>query len=43
MGDEEGKAESKLETAKNFKALGVATDIISKATGLPVEIIEKLK
>lgn len=41
-GREEGKTETKLETAKNLKALGVDTDLISKATGLSVEIIEKL-
>ncbi|PIE05140.1 MAG: hypothetical protein CSA76_00575, partial [Spirochaetales bacterium] len=33
---------SKLEDAANFKKLGVAPDIISKATGLSLEEIEKL-
>ena len=41
-GREEGREETKLENAKNLKALGVAVDIISKATGLPIETIEKL-
>ena len=41
-GLEKGREETKLENAKNLKALGVAVDIISKATGLTVETIEKL-
>jgi len=38
----EGKLEEKLSNAKNFKNLGVSYDIISKATGLSIEEIEKL-
>ena len=41
-GREEGREEKNLENAKNFKDLGVAVDIISKATGLSIEEIEKL-
>ena len=39
---EEGRAEQNLENARNFKALGVSTEIIMKATGLTEEEIEKL-
>ena len=39
---EEGRAEQNLENARNFKALGVSTEIIMKATGLSEEEIEKL-
>ena len=38
----EGKAENNIETAKNFKKLGVSSDIIAQATGLDLETIEKL-
>ena len=38
----EGKIEGKMETAKNLKNLGVATEIISKSTGLSKEEIDKL-
>ncbi len=38
----DGKREGKLEDAANFKKLGVAQDIISKATGLSLEEIDKL-
>ena len=38
----EGREEAKLESAAKFKQLGVAVEIISQATGLPVETIEKL-
>jgi predicted transposase/invertase (TIGR01784 family) len=41
-GREEGREEAKLESAAKFKQLGVAVEIISQATGLPVETIEKL-
>ena len=39
---EEGTAQAKQETAKNLKILGVAVDVISKATGLSIEEVEKL-
>ena len=39
---EEGRAEQNLENARNFKALGVSTEIIRQATGLSEEEIEKL-
>ena len=32
----EGKAENNIETAKNFKKLGVSSDIIAQATGLEI-------
>lgn len=38
----EGQIEGKTETARNLKKLGVDRDTISKATGLPIETIEKL-
>lgn len=38
----EGKLEGKIETAKSLKLLGIATDIISKSTGLTNEEIERL-
>jgi predicted transposase/invertase (TIGR01784 family) len=38
----EGEEKNKLETARNFKNLGVSFDTISKATGLSLEEIEKL-
>lgn len=41
-GKAEGRAEEKLTTARNLKALNVATDIIMQATGLSIEDIEKL-
>ncbi|MBR1872952.1 MAG: PD-(D/E)XK nuclease family transposase [Bacteroidales bacterium] len=41
-GIEEGKAEGKAEAAKNLKGLGVSVEVISRATGLSVETIEKL-
>ena len=37
---EEGVRQEKLQTAANFKKLGVSTDIIMKATGLSPEEIE---
>ena len=42
MGYKEGIEAEKRESAKNLKDLGVAIDIIIKATGLPIEIIESL-
>ena len=41
-GREEGAREANLNNARNLKKLGVATDIISQATGLSKEEIEKL-
>ena len=41
-GREEGREEAKLEDAAKLKQLGVAVEIISQATGLSVEAIEKL-
>ena len=41
-GRAEGQIEGKTETARNLKKLGVDRDTISKATGLPIETIEKL-
>ena len=41
-GREEGQEEAKLEDAAKLKQLGVAVEIISQATGLSVEAIEKL-
>jgi len=41
-GLEKGRAEEKIQNARNFKALGVSVDIIMKATGLTIEEIEKL-
>ena len=45
-GREEGRAEgvheAKLEAAKNLKSLGVSEEIISQATGLPIETIQNL-
>jgi predicted transposase/invertase (TIGR01784 family) len=38
----EGRAEGRIETAVNLKALGVPTDIIVKSTGLSSEEIAKL-
>ena len=38
----EGRAEERIENARNFKKLGVATDIISQATGLSAEEIGSL-
>ena len=38
----EGEALARLKDAQNFKALGVSTDIIMKATGLSLEEINNL-
>ena len=42
IGLEKGREEAKLEDAAKLKQLGVAVEIISQATGLSVETIEKL-
>lgn len=42
-GRAEGRKEAKLEDALKFKQLGVSAEIISKATGLPLEVIEDLQ
>ena len=41
-GRAEGERETNLRNAKNFKALGVVVETISKATGLTKEEIENL-
>lgn len=41
-GKMEGREEAKLEDARRLKELGVGVEIISQATGLPVETIENL-
>ena len=41
-GREQGALQEKLISAGNFKKLGVSTAIISQATGLSIEEIEKL-
>lgn len=41
-GLQEGILEGKLETARNFKKLGASTEMIAQATGLSIEMIEKL-
>ena len=41
-GHAEGRAEGKLEDARNLKQLGVSIDIIAQATGLSREEIGKL-
>ena len=43
LGISEGRNEEKISVAKNLLKLNVATDDISKATGLSKEKIEKLK
>ena len=40
-GEAKGKAEGAIEAARRLKALGVAVEIIAKATGLPAEEIER--
>ena len=42
QGIEQGCRQANLQSAKNFKALGVAVDVIAQATGLSVEEIESL-
>ncbi len=41
-GMEKGREEAILNSARNFKKLGVAPDVISQATGLSIEEIENL-
>ena len=41
-GRKEGREEEKRENARNFKKLGITIDVISQATGLSKEEIEKL-
>ena len=41
-GRAEGRAEEKNEIARNMKAMGISAGMISKATGLPEEEIERL-
>ena len=41
-GRAEGRAEALINTAKNFKAIGVSVEQISIATGLPIEEVEQL-
>ena len=41
-GEERGRNEAKLETAKILKSSGVEINIITNSTGLPIEEIEKL-
>ena len=41
-GEAKGRAEGRVETARNLKLLGVATDLIIKSTGLSQEEIAKL-
>lgn len=41
-GREEGKEQAKKEDALKLKQLGVSVDVISQATGLPIDIINNL-
>ena len=41
-GMEKGRESAKLEDAAKFKALGVAVEIISQATGLSLDVIDGL-
>ena len=41
-GQAEGRAEGKLEVARNLKQMGMATEAITRATGLTAEAIEAL-
>ena len=41
-GRAEGRAEEKLEIAKNMKNMGILTDVIATTTGLSIEEREKL-
>jgi len=41
-GLEKGKELARLEDARKFKSLGVSTEIIVQATGLPSKIVENL-
>ena len=40
--EKRGRVEEKYDNAKNLKALGIAEDIIAKATGLSLEVIRGL-
>ena len=42
IGREEGREEAKIETARNFKKLGVDLQTIAQATGLDADTIAKL-
>ena len=42
IGEERGRNEAKLETAKNLLSIGLSQDQIASVTGLSVEEIEKL-
>ena len=42
QGLEQGRRQANLQSAKNFKALGVAVDVIAQATGLSIEEVEGL-
>ena len=42
QGKAEGKAEERLEIARNMKTMGLALDQIAMATKLPLETIERL-
>jgi predicted transposase/invertase (TIGR01784 family) len=42
IGEKKGKEEGKAEIAKNLKNLGIASEAISKATGLSPDVIELL-
>ncbi|WP_300910725.1 PD-(D/E)XK nuclease family transposase, partial [uncultured Bacteroides sp.] len=42
QGVEQGRSEEKMGNASNLKKLGVSVEVISQATGLSKEIIEKL-
>ena len=39
----EGQTEKAIETAKNFLENGVAVELVSKCTGLPLEEVLKLQ
>ena len=43
IGEARGEARGKEEVAKNLLKAGIALDLISNATGLSIEKIEKLK
>ena len=40
--EKRGRVEEKYDNAKNLKTLGIAEDIIAKATGLSLEVIKGL-
>ena len=42
QGVEQGRSEEKMGNASNLKKLGVPVEVISQATGLSKEVIEKL-